>query len=68
MNDVRTVLAAAEIFAVSIAAIAWVGDWRRVRRHDPDKVGFMPWTDLFFWSVLASVVLLGLCVRAWLAG
>jgi hypothetical protein len=24
-----------------------------------DKVGFMPWTDVFFWSVLAAVLLLG---------
>ena len=31
--------------AVAIALIAWLGDRRRMRRSDPDAVGFMPWRE-----------------------
>ncbi len=44
------------------------GDRRRMRRSDPDKVGFMPWTELFFWALFASFVLIGLAAKAWIAG
>ena len=53
--------------AVAIALIAWLGDRRRMRRSDPDAVGFMPWTDLFFWALLAACILLGLAAKVWLA-
>ena len=61
-------LAAAGAAAVALAALAWAGDRRRMRRRDPDAVGFMPWTAVFFWSLLAACVLLGLALREWLAG
>ncbi len=51
--------------AALLAAIAWVADRLRVRRSDPDKVGFMPWTGLFFWALLAACTLLGLAAKAW---
>ncbi len=54
--------------ALVVAIIAWLGDRRRMRRSDPDAVGFMPWTGVFFWALLAAIVLLGLAVKAWLAG
>jgi len=54
--------------AVAVAAIAWLGDARRMRRKNPDKVGFMPWTGIFFMALLCAIMLLGLAGRAWLAG
>lgn len=56
------------VIAASLAVIAWWGDRRRMRRRDPDKVGFMPWTGVFFWSLLGACVLLGLSAREWIAG
>lgn len=51
-----------------LALAARLGDRRRMRRSNPDDVGFMPWTGLFFWAMLSACVLLGLATRAWLAG
>lgn len=45
--------------AALAALVAWVGDLRRMRRSQLDRVGFMPWTGLFFWSLMVAVVLLG---------
>ncbi|MCE2842637.1 MAG: hypothetical protein ACK44O_07540 [Novosphingobium sp.] len=41
--------------AALIAVVAWWGERRRMRRSDPDAVGFMPWGTVF---VLALFVLL----------
>ena len=49
---------------VLLAVVAWIGDRRRQRRSNPDAVGFMPWTAVFFWSLLAAVALLGLAVQS----
>jgi len=49
-----------------VAALAWWGDRRRLRRRDPDRVGVMPWTGLFFWATLAAAVLLTAAVEQWL--
>lgn len=56
------------LLCAMVAIVAWLGDRRRMRRRELDKVGFMPWTGLFFWSLLACLVLLGLAARNWLAG
>ena len=61
-------LAAGGAIAAAIAAIAWLGDRRRMRRSNPDAVGLMPWTGLFFWALLATCALLGLVAKDWLAG
>ena len=61
-------LAALGALAVAVAIVAWLGDHRRMRRSDPDAVGFMPWRDVFFFALLAAVILLGLAAKAWLAG
>ena len=56
------------LIAAALAAWSWWRDRRRMRRSDPDAVGFMPWTGLFFWSLLVAVLLLGVSARQWLAG
>jgi hypothetical protein len=48
----------------ALALAAWAGDRRRMRRSDPDAVGFMPWAPVFLWSFLAAAVLLGLAARS----
>jgi len=54
--------------AVALAAVAWTGDRLRRRRRDLDKVGIMPWTPIFFFALLAAIMLLGLAAREWIAG
>ncbi|HEX7752222.1 MAG TPA: hypothetical protein VF440_07435 [Novosphingobium sp.] len=61
-------LLTAGLAAALTAALAWWGDRRRSRRKDPDAVGFMPWTLVFFLSLFLACVLLGLAGREWLAG
>ena len=63
-----TTLRAIGLTAALIAALAWWGDRRRVRRSNLDAVGWMPWTPVFFVSLLVACVALGLAARAWLAG
>ena len=54
--------------AAVIAALAWWGDRRRVRRSNLDAVGWMPWTPVFFVALMVAVVSLGLAAKAWVAG
>ncbi len=68
MDDLPIELIAAGGAALVLALIAWLGDRRRMRRSDPDAVGFMPWTAVFFWALLAAILLLGLAAKAWLEG
>jgi hypothetical protein len=55
-------MAGAGAVAAGVALVAWIGDRRRMRRGRLDQVGFMPWTGLFFWALMAAVVLLGAAV------
>ena len=60
-------LTVASVSAVFLAVIAWVGENKRLRRKDLDRVGFMPWTGIFFVAVLAAVVLIALAVKQWVS-
>jgi hypothetical protein len=62
------ILALAGLAAAVIAALAWIADRRRMRRSDLDKVGWVPWTSLFFWALMGAVVLLALAAKAWGSG
>jgi hypothetical protein len=68
MDELPVELIAAGMAALLLALIAWLGDRRRMRRSVPDAVGFMPWTALFFWALLAACVLFGLAAKEWLSG
>ncbi len=48
----------------ALAVIALLGDRRRLRRSNPDAVGFMPWTTVFFWSFAAACVFMVLAARS----
>jgi hypothetical protein len=51
--------------ALMIAVCAWIGDRRRMRRSDPDAVGWMPWTGVFFWAMMVGVLALAVGVKVW---
>lgn len=53
--------------AGALAVLAWFGDRRRMRRSDPDAVGVMPWTAIFFLAMFVACVTLGLAAREWFA-
>lgn len=54
--------------AALLAATARWADLKRLRRSDPDAVGFMPWTGIFFVALFVACVTLGIAARAWFAG
>jgi hypothetical protein len=56
-------LAIAGSAAAVVAVVAWVADRRRAARVDLDRVGFMPWTGVFFLSLMAAVLLLGIAAK-----
>lgn len=51
--------------AILLAMIAWWADRRRLRRSDPDAVGFMPWTTIYFLAMMIGCVALGVAARDW---
>lgn len=47
----------------AIAAYASFADWKRARRDDPDRVGFMPWTLITVLSTLAALMLTAVALK-----
>jgi hypothetical protein len=67
MNDSDKIMGIVGAMAVLVAVVAWIGDRRRMKRRDIERVGFMPWTSVFFFALMAAVLLLGVVGRDWLA-
>ena len=51
-----------------VAAVALLGERRRLRRKHIDAVGWMPWTTLFFVAFFCGVSLLAVAVAGWIRG
>ena len=51
-----------------LAAAAFVGERRRVRRRHIDAVGWMPWTTLSVLATFAGLSLLAMAAMGWLRG
>lgn len=58
---------AAALVALLLAIIGWLGDRRRMRRSNPDAVGFMPWRTISFWATIFACVFFMLAAHGWLA-
>ena len=54
--------------ALCLALAGWRGERRRKARSDPDAVSWIPWMGLTFWSSFTAMLLLGMALKAWLAG
>jgi LPXTG-motif cell wall-anchored protein len=54
--------------ALLVAAGAWLADRRRMRRSDPDAVGWVPWRGVSFWAMMAAVLALAAAVKAFKEG
>jgi len=64
MDDPAAWMLAAGSASTLLAIVAWTADHLRSRRRQLDRVGFVPWTDVFFWSTMLAVLLLGAGLRA----
>jgi len=56
----------AGLLAAVVALWAWLGDRRRLRRADLDRVGLMPWQGLSFWAFLVAAICFAAAVEQWL--
>lgn len=48
---------------VAVAAGSGLADWRRSRRRELDRVGWMPWTTIQVASILAAVITAALAIK-----
>jgi hypothetical protein len=63
--NLRSIALIVGLAAIALATLAWLADRRRLGRANPDAVGFMPWTTLFFWACLVALLALALAVKEW---
>jgi hypothetical protein len=49
--------------ALVVAALAWFADRRRMRRANPDAVGWVPWRGVAFWAMMVVVLALSVVAR-----
>ena len=52
------------IISALVVVISSIADWKRTRRRDINAVGFMPWTAITLFAVLAAVISAALALRA----
>jgi hypothetical protein len=63
-----TLVAIAAGAALLIAAIALIGERRRLRRKHIDAVGWMPWTTVSVLATFAGLTLLAVAATGWIRG
>lgn len=49
---------------VAVAAGSGLADWRRTRRRDLDRVGWVPWTLIQIMAMLGAVVTAALAIKS----
>lgn len=49
--------------SAALAAFASFADWKRQRRRNPDRVGFMPWTLVTFVGIFAAFCFAALALK-----
>ncbi|WP_206239439.1 hypothetical protein [Novosphingobium terrae] len=52
--------------SVSLAVLGWLADRRRLRRADPDAVGWVPWRGISFWATMVGVLAAAGAVKFWM--
>jgi hypothetical protein len=57
--------AVAGALAAAVAALAWIAERRRLHRADLDRVGWVPWTGVFFAALLGAVMLFAVAIKLW---
>lgn len=51
------------VAALLLAVVSGVGEGRRRKRRDMDRVGFMPWATVQMLAVLAAVILVSVALN-----
>lgn len=51
------------VAALLLAVVSGVGESRRRKRRDPDRVGLMPWAMLQVMAVLGAVILVSVALN-----
>ena len=50
--------------SAALGVVSALADWKRTRRHDLDRPGWVPWTGLQITALLVAVVAAVLAIRA----
>jgi uncharacterized membrane protein len=59
MNNSPVWIASGAVLAAGLALVAGLAERARARRGQLDRVGFMPWTAVSFWSTMMALILAG---------
>ncbi len=63
-----TIVALCAAGLLVVSCLASLGEYRRARRKQVDRVGWMPWRDISIITLFAGLVLLGFAIIGWLKG
>ena len=63
MDNSSVWLGTAAAVAATVALAAGIAERARTRRIQLDRVGFMPWTAVSFWSTMIALILAGACIH-----
>lgn len=64
MTHLQAVLAGMSAVCGGLTIAAHLADRRRLRRADPDAVGFMPWPAISLMATISAIVLAALALKA----